>query len=165
MAQFSRREFFRKTGLALAATVVSSKMTATVSEKELQKLVGKKSGFTMWQLNTQCNQIGNSYIFVTDKGRVIVMDGGFQSDEYYLRGFLAMLGNKVDTWFISHPHQDHMGSLMGILKEPRGIQIKRIIHSRFNEALINSENYCAKLCREFYEQLDKLSDTEVIDLT
>ncbi len=165
MTQYSRRAFFKKTGCALAATAIGNSALASVGENELKALVSKKSGFTMWQLNTQCNQIGNSYVFVTDKGRVIVMDGGHQADEYYLRGFLAMLGNKVDTWFISHPHIDHMGSLLQILKAPRGIQIKRIIHSRFNDALIEAEDYCADSCRDFYKEIDKVKDIEIINLT
>ena len=158
MEQYSRREFFKKSGIALAFAAVGNNALATVSEKELKTLVSKKSGFTMWQLNTQCNQIGNTYVFVTDKGRVIVMDGGHHEDEYYLRGFLAMLGNKVDTWFISHPHSDLMGSLLKILQAPRGIQIRRIIHSRFNDALIDAEDYCAQLCHEFYTEIDKVKD-------
>ena len=50
----------------------------------------KGSGFTMWQLNTQCNEIGNSYVFLTREGQVVVMDGGCSKDEYYLRGFLGV---------------------------------------------------------------------------
>ncbi len=165
MAQLSRRDFLKTAGIALMGATAGSSAIAKVGEKELKALVDRKSGFTMWQLNTQCNQIGNTYVFVTDKGRVIVMDGGHQEDEYYLRGFLAMLGNKVDTWFISHPHIDHMGSLLGILKAPRGITIRRIIHSRFNDALIEGESYCVESCRDFYAELDKAKDIEIINLT
>ncbi len=163
MTKYSRRDFFKKTSIAIVSTAIGGTVTAKTNEKDLQNLVKKRSGFTMWQLNTQCNQIGNSYVFVTDKGRVIVMDGGFDQDEFYLRGFLAMLGNNVDTWFISHPHQDHMGSLLAILKNPRGLKVRRIIHSRFNNVLIDSESQCSNLCREFYSHLDDIKETEVID--
>ncbi|MBP3774711.1 MAG: MBL fold metallo-hydrolase [Bacteroidaceae bacterium] len=154
-----RRNFLKAGGAAIAAAAA-----AQVSPAAAQGGRRGRSGFTMWQLNTQCNQIGNSYVFLTDRGRVIVMDGGHKDDEYYLRGFLARLGNKVDTWFISHPHIDHMGSLSNIMVEPRGITIRRIIHSRFNEALIQSEDYCVERCRMFYERLDAFRDAEVIDL-
>ena len=76
MAQLSRRDFLKTAGIALMGATAGSSAIAKVGEKELKALVDRKSGFTMWQLNTQCNQIGNTYVFVTDKGRVIVMDGG-----------------------------------------------------------------------------------------
>ena len=160
-----RRTFLQNSALALVSLtpgLAEGKELVNSPTRVLRN--GNKSGFTMWQLNTQCNQIGNTYVFLTDKGRVIVMDGGHESDEFYLRGFLAMLGNRVDTWFISHPHVDHMGSLSAILHEPRGIRIGRIIHSRFTDALIDGEPKEAGKTRIFYQRLDALKDTEVIDL-
>lgn len=32
-----------------------------------------------------------------------------------MRGFIGALGNEVEAWFISHPHDDHMGALSVIL--------------------------------------------------
>lgn len=125
---------------------------------------GSKDGFTMWQLNTQANLIGNSYVFLTDQGRVCVMDGGYRQDEPYLRGFLAHLGNKVDTWFVTHPHVDHMGSLTSILREPRGITIRRIYHSRFSDEYIESRPVDVKHCRNFYRALDESNGIEIFDV-
>ncbi len=74
-----------------------------------------KSDFELWQLPSQINTIGNSYVFRTVDGKIAVMDGGVSAEAPYLRGFLAALGNKVDIWFISHPHPDHIGALLEIL--------------------------------------------------
>ena len=56
----------------------------------------KKPGFALWQLSPQGPSQMNSYVFVTDKGRVVVLDGGTADDAPFLRGFIAALGNHVD---------------------------------------------------------------------
>lgn len=167
MSKISRRQFFKRSSTVLAGIAAATVMPKNIYAKVITKTnIKAGSGFTMWQLNTQCNQIGNTYVFLTDKGRVVVMDGGCDQDEYYLRGFLAMLGNNVDTWFVSHPHRDHIMSLNKILKEPRGIKIRRLIHSRFTEDLINGESKeTMDLTNDFYATLDKSFDMEVVNLT
>lgn len=169
--QFIRTGFLAAAGITLgsefsesAARNVSLSSPETDRVKRLQALVKNGSGFCMWQLGTQNNLIGNSYVFVTNKGRVIVIDGGYREDELYLRGFLAALGNKVDSWFVSHPHVDHMGSLTNILNEPRGITVDTIYHSRFPESLIQSIKVDVKHCHDFYAALDNCKETKVVDV-
>lgn len=122
------------------------------------------SGFTMWQIPSQVNTIGNSYVFLTDKGRVVVMDGGTKDETFFLRGFIAALGNEVEAWFISHPHGDHIGALTEILKEPKGLKINKIYHSRFSDDLLRTEQPSDQQGFEFYKALDA-SGIEVINLT
>ena len=50
----------------------------------------QNESFTLWQLPSQINTIGNSYVFRTPNGKVVVMDGGVAEETPYLRGFLAM---------------------------------------------------------------------------
>ncbi|MDR2955163.1 MAG: MBL fold metallo-hydrolase [Prevotella sp.] len=123
-----------------------------------------KSGFTMWQLPSQVNTIGNSYIFLTDKGRVVVMDGGMKDETSFLRGFLAALGNEVEAWIISHPHNDHVGALTEILKEPKGLKIHTVYHSRFSDELVRCEQPYDQYAFEFYEALDA-SGIQVLNQT
>lgn len=115
----------------------------------------RKPSFTLWQLASQVDTIGNSYVLLTRKGRVVVMDGGVADEASYLRGFLGALGNNVAAWFVSHPHADHMGALREILKKPGDVKVERIYHSRFSESLIDAEPQCAADAREFYALLDK----------
>ena len=122
----------------------------------------RQEGFTLWQLPSQVNTIGNSYVLLTENGKVIVMDGGMPEEKDYLRGFIDALGGKVDAWFISHPHDDHMSVLMEMLKDQKGLEIGKIYHSRFTESLIMSEPSQAELTRTFYSLLDN-SGIEVID--
>lgn len=118
----------------------------------------------MWQIPSHRNTIGNSYVFQTKNGKVIVMDGGFKEEELTLRGFVGALGNEVEAWFISHPHDDHIGALCAILKDKQDLKIKRIYHSRLCETVIDAEKGSAPLCREFYKLLNEVQDTEVIDM-
>lgn len=39
-----------------------------------------RGGFSLWQLASQADKIGNSYVLVTDKGRVVVIDGGYAEE-------------------------------------------------------------------------------------
>ena len=123
-----------------------------------------QSGFTMWQIPSHVNTIGNSYVFRTTKGKVIVMDGGTKDETLFLKGFIAALGNEVEAWIVSHPHDDHVGALTAILENPQGMKIHKIYHSRFSTELLNSEASSAKPTNEFYNALDT-SHIEVINLT
>jgi len=111
--------------------------------------------FTLWQLPTQINTIGNSYVIKTDNGQVLVVDGGVKEEEGYLRGFLAAMGNTVDCWFVTHPHDDHVGALTKILENPNGIAIRQICQSTFTEALLNTEPTYKPYAVEYYNAVKK----------
>lgn len=116
---------------------------------------GPKSDFVVWQLPSQINTIGNSYVFQTSDGKVAVMDGGVKEETDYLRGFLAALGNHVDIWFVSHPHPDHIGAITEILKEPKGIKIDLVCHSEYSPEFRKIEPDYASTANEFYEALHR----------
>ncbi|MBR4995999.1 MAG: MBL fold metallo-hydrolase [Alistipes sp.] len=123
-----------------------------------------KEGCVVWQLPSQIDTIGNSYVVQTAGGKVVVMDGGFVAEKDYLRGFIDALGGKVDAWIVSHPHDDHISALSALLETPNGLKIDKIYHSRFTEELIVSESEeAAAITRKFYSLLDAATQTEVID--
>ena len=123
-----------------------------------------KESFTVWQLPSQIDSIGNSYVVQTTGGKVIVMDGGFAAEKDYLRGFIDALGGKVDAWIISHPHDDHITALIALLENPNGLKIERVYHSRFPDVLIDAESAeTAAITRKLYSLLDNATDIEVID--
>ncbi|MCE5323891.1 MBL fold metallo-hydrolase [bacterium] len=80
-------------------------------------------GFTLWQLPEQTRSQMMSYVIKTPNGKVIVIDGGMTGDAPYLRKFLKNLGDKVDIWFLTHPHLDHVNAFIDILKKPDGLKI------------------------------------------
>jgi beta-lactamase superfamily II metal-dependent hydrolase len=115
--------------------------------------------FTLWQLPSQINTIGNSYIIRTDDGKVIVIDGGVKEEEGYLRGFIGALGNIVDCWFVTHPHPDHIGALTRILENPKGIGVRQICHSTFSDSLLNGEPNYKGEALNYYEAAKKSGAT------
>lgn len=125
----------------------------------------EKPGFTLWQLPSQTPSQMNSYVILTENGKLCVMDGGNAGDATYLKGFLAALGNEVEAWFISHPHSDHIGALNEILKAPDGLKINTIYHSEMSKAYYDQyETGERELTIEFYDNLRNFKG-KVIDLT
>jgi glyoxylase-like metal-dependent hydrolase (beta-lactamase superfamily II) len=82
------------------------------------------------QVSSPSDDIGNCYILRTKNGKVIVIDGGKNTDTQNLRNILTdKYGGIVDQWWISHPHGDHIGAFIDILENPQGIKIKEVYHS------------------------------------
>ena len=116
----SRRAFLQTIGACTAGMLLNGGTVHSQSEK---------SRITLWQLPNQTNTQMNSYVMKTQEGTVLVIDGGCTGDAPYLRGFLAALGNHVHTWFISHPHSDHVDALTAILNDPAGLRIDTFLGS------------------------------------
>ncbi len=142
---------FKKLFLILVVLLAAG---VTVSAKSKKK-AEPESSFTMWQIPAYIGtNIGNSYVFQTKTGKVIVFDGGRPDEALFLRGFIGALGNEVEAWFISHPHDDHMGALWEILKDRRGMKINHIYHSRFSDELVELEQPYGEYAKGFYSVLD-----------
>jgi len=128
------------------------------------------SGFTLWQLPPQTHTQMMSYVMRTAGGKVIVIDGGMSGDAPYLRGFLGALGNRVQAWFITHPHPDHVDALTAILHDPGRLQISTIYGSMPTESWIaeHEETYLEtaqafnEVLRDSGLQLQELSPGQVM---
>lgn len=66
------------------------------------------------------------YTFYNPKRGFIVVDGGWKEDAQYVRDIIALAGNEVDAWILTHPHQDHIGAFNVIYQEPQGIKIGEV---------------------------------------
>lgn len=120
-------------------------------------------GFTLWQLPSQADDHGNSYVIRTPHGRVIAVDGGKGPEADYLRGFLAALGNEVDAWIVTHPHYDHVEAMTRLLRDRQGLSVHRVFESRFTPAMIASEPEYARWAEEYYAAVDSAGDIEVVE--
>ena len=158
-----KRRQFIFTG-AMAAVGMAMPTEAQGAKNNQMRKTPKGSTFTVWQIPSHSNTIGNSYVFQTNTGKVIVMDGGYPEEAYTLRGFIGALGNEVEAWFISHPHDDHMGALWEILKQgTQDLRIKAIYHSRITDKVIDAEPTEAEKTRDFYDKLSKC-EAKVVDI-
>ena len=143
--------------IMIAATAVAMLLMAACCPKT-------EETFTLWQLPSQVNTIGNSYVIQTVNGKLIVMDGGSHQETDYLRGFISALGAEVEAWFISHPHDDHFWALINILKEPGDIKINNIYHSRITPETINTESGDSfDLVQDLYAMFDNSPEYKVYD--
>lgn len=68
------------------------------------------------------------YIMKTSTRKVIVVDGGNDADEPNLVEHIKALGNKVDVWFITHPHGDHASAIIRVIEET-DIPIEKIYYT------------------------------------
>lgn len=85
--------------------------------------------------NTSRQMMG--YVLKTNKGKIIVIDGGTTGDTDNLVRILKQNGGKVDMWFLTHAHDDHAGAFTQIA----------------NNDEIKIEKVCASLNdKEWYEE-------------
>jgi len=112
--------------------------------------------FTLWQLPPQTGTQNMAYVLRSRGGRIVVVDGGMKGDAPYLQEFLVPLGNKVDAWFISHPHLDHVDALTTILSNPGDLTIEHIYGSLPDEASIKQhEPQALRTTLEFKQALSE----------
>lgn len=165
-----RRQFVKISGLS-AATLAAAGTLPGASlkawDKKEKDLFGKKQKghFSILQLTSVTDTIGNSYILRTKGGKVIVIDGGFETEQENLRARIAEAGNHVDLWFITHPHQDHMGAFAEIISDKKGITIDKVIYSRVPDDFLDREAANAADARRYYKAIDSVTEgTDILDL-
>ena len=113
----------------------------------------------IYQLKNQspCQMMG--YILVTDTGKVVAFDGGTIHDAELFRELLALHGNHLEYWFITHPHHDHYGVLQAISADPRGITADYLYYSPMDEAQISADNPHRKDHLTFYSFINSVPFT------
>lgn len=84
----------------------------------------------------------NGYIIRTRNNKLIIVDGGRTNDAKILYEYITKYGNKkVDYWYITHPHEDHVEALLELLNGDYNLEIENLYYS-FNSL-------------EWYEKNDK----------
>ena len=165
-----RRRFLKVSGAVaagLAAPELLSGNGLAAWNRQDRELYGKKmkGHFSLKQISSATDTIGNSYLLTTKTGKVIVIDGGFATDADNLRDNIRKAGGHVSLWFITHPHQDHMGAFNEILKDRRSIVIDKIIYSRVPDDYLATEKDSVADARSYYRTLDSVTDGEdILDL-
>lgn len=151
-----RRDFIRVSGTAAAGLALAGCNYPKDWSKREEELFGKKKTghFTLRQISSVTDTIGESYLMITKGGKVIMVDGGYGSEVPNLRKYLMEAGGHVDLWFITHPHEDHMEALATILDDMQDITIDKVIYSRLPDEYLNCEPGSADNARRYYRALD-----------
>ncbi len=76
-------------------------------------------------LHSVTDTINTSFILQSETS-TIVIDGGFPCEEDYLYNYLKNLGGHVDTWFLTHLHDDHVSAMTKIIENHPDITINRV---------------------------------------
>lgn len=71
------------------------------------------------------------YVITTQNNELIIVDGGINADKQFLVDYIKRLGKgTVSHWYITHPHQDHIGALIEILQDNQcDITIENLYYS------------------------------------
>ena len=94
----------------------------------------------LWMLGSTTGAQNLSIVIKSPHGKLIVIDGGWEADATKLSELILQQGGKVDAWFITHPHEDHVGALCAILNDTsRKIKIDKI--------------YCSLATPDWYRQV------------
>lgn len=125
---------YQKDGLHLIVTHIAklnkTTITATegteISEHLLYQdayVAGNQPGAQTKLHLLELETAGNSFVLQLKDGHFLVLDGGQEEELPHLIAYLESLtpeGEKpvIDAWFFSHCHSDHMGTLVGLSKDP-----------------------------------------------
>ena len=162
-----RRDFLKVAGRSFAGLAIAPTLLESCGEKggspDVPEVpVDKPTGhFSLWQLTSASDTIGNSYVLKTREGNLIVIDGGMENngDAEKLRGYIKSKGgNKVKAWWLSHPHGDHIGAFMKITSDLQGIQIENIYYSELTGGALTCEGSGGKnTCEKLYARIAELA--------
>ena len=107
------------------------KINAYIKEIEGMKLT-LIGGSTM---ENKGNTHSLAYFIRTRNGELIVVDGGRDIDVETIKKYIYEYGDgKVNHWFITHAHDDHVGALIEILKEDNSIEIENLYYKFLSDA-------------------------------
>ena len=68
------------------------------------------------------------YIIKTNNNKIIAIDGGTPEDtENWLKN-IEQKGNKVDVWFITHPHRDHASVFQEVVEKHSEVEISKVYY-------------------------------------
>ena len=79
-------------------------------------------------LKSVTDTINTSFILESN-GTLLVVDGGFESEEPYLYEYLKSLGGHVSAWFLTHFHDDHVSCLIAMLQKHPDITVDTIYYN------------------------------------
>lgn len=93
----------------------------------------------LYQLK-ETSQYMMSFVIVTKKNNVIVIDGGRKEDMPLLKDYIA--GRHISAWIFTHPHIDHIGGFVYEMENNgcKDFDIEKIYYNFLPYELIDNKN-------------------------
>lgn len=112
---------------------------------------------------TNMRDLGNinsmGYVIRTRNNKLIIVDGGRKEDSEFVLNYINKYGNgKVDYWFITHAHIDHVGALLKLLDE-ENIEVENLCYSFLTDDWY--KKYDERGYESEHEMLEKLSNEKI----
>ena len=83
---------------------------------------------TDWKVTQYADESGgqaNFYTLSSNRGDLIVVDGGTEENADYVKSVIEEKGGEVDAWILTHPHPDHIGAFVQLYQDPE-IRIEKV---------------------------------------
>ena len=108
---------------------------------------------TLTQLSPQSSRQMMSYLIKTQNNKLIIVDGGTIQDADNLKKNIYKNGGKVDYWFLTHAHDDHVGAFTEIINKT-DIPVEKI-YATVNELNWYEKNEPSRVefTKKFFETL------------
>lgn len=84
---------------------------------------------TDWEITQYGDASGSQLMFYTLQdhyGHLIIVDGGWPANAEMVRSVIKQKGGHVNAWFLTHPHEDHIGAFCDIYENPKNIKIDKV---------------------------------------
>lgn len=95
--------------------------------KGIEEKIRYQDKITLTQFAPQTQRQTMGYMLKTDQNKIIMIDGGTIGDSEHVKSILKQNGGIVESWYLTHAHDDHFGVLLDILTdENSGIEIHNI---------------------------------------
>jgi phosphoribosyl 1,2-cyclic phosphodiesterase len=107
----------------------------------------------------------NSFIITSASGKVVLIDGGHRFNAGHLlkklKEITGMEKPKVDAWFLTHIHEDHIDAFIEIIeKHSDEIEIEQVIHHFTTDLAIQMREgkNCVRPFLDFYSLLPTIEE-------
>ena len=169
------KDFFQNLFNKIKARFLTVQYYFEVKKERVPNTMNKNA---IHMLRSVQDTICDSFIITTEDGKVIVVDGGhnFETDYFiqYLKAVTGQKTPKIDAWFLSHPHMDHV-EVFNEVAENRANQVtfdKVLLHyvpyelyeSRSEEEGMQMVGEFDRISKAFPEKVQILNSGDVFNI-
>lgn len=96
------------------------------------------------------------YVYITKRGKVVVVDGGGEKDKDELTSLIMEFGGVVEHMFITHYHSDHICAIIELFKENK-VKVKNLYYDFPSEEILAlaEDDGDNRLVKEFTDAIPK----------